>query len=58
MPKIKVIQIAIAASTDDTWSMEYLDDKGRVWERIQLPGTRAQSWAQLTLPDEPQEHES
>lgn len=67
MSKIKVIQIAIAASTDDTWYAQYLDDKGRVWYnatqyqsvtgpdgRVMEAATGRHEWTQLDLPEEPE----
>ena len=52
MSTIKVVQIALAASLDDTWSEQYLDDKGRVWMCNWSSGKP--QWTQLDLPEEPQ----
>lgn len=51
MAKIKVIQISVAVSIDDTWDLQYLDDKGRVWERFCRDGKNV--FEQLELPEEP-----
>lgn len=68
MTKIKVVQIAMAASTDDTWDAQYVDDLGRVWYQdpvynekstIDPPGIAKvfshYEWKQLELPEEPRE---
>lgn len=69
MAKIKVIQIAVAASSDgaggsDSYA-EYLDDQGRVWFQtgkfVYPEGSISESekfwqteWQQVDLPEEPQ----
>lgn len=68
MPKIKVIQIALAAAGDglggsDTQA-EYLDDQGRVWYQggkwVYPEGSTSEKdrtwqaeWHQLELPEDP-----
>ena len=62
MSKVKIIQIAVAASDTDTWS-EYLDDKGRVWYQTSVYQGKNDSgaplynyeWRQIDLPEEPKE---
>lgn len=54
MSKIKIVQIMVTASLDDTWLQQYLDDKGRVWEFNQAADADKQ-WVQLDLPEEPTE---
>lgn len=53
MAAIKVVQIAVTASTDDTWDEQYLDDKGRVWERSYNKAVGRWEWSQIDLPEEP-----
>lgn len=64
MAKIKVVQIAMAASSEE-WDTQYLDDKGRVWRQVfklvDNPDENATSkkiteyfWTQIELPDEPE----
>lgn len=61
MAKVKIVQIAMALSTDE-YQAEYLDDKGRVWyqwSRQKSDGANGQPyteyyWQQLDLPDEPE----
>lgn len=53
MSKIKIVQIAIAASTDDTWCQQYLDDKGRVWEYINPTSDKEGYFTLIELPEEP-----
>lgn len=50
--KIKVVQISVATSTDDIWDYQYLDDKGRVWERTSIDGRFI--YEQIELPEEPE----
>lgn len=66
MSKVKIVQIAIAASNDDTWDAQYLDNKGRIWynaeqfqyitapdDRVMEATTGRTEWKQIDLPDEP-----
>jgi hypothetical protein len=59
MAKVKIIQIAIAGSTDmgcPEYAAEYLDDKGRVWvPSYPNSSTAPPAWTQLDLPDEPKD---
>jgi hypothetical protein len=48
MGKIKLVQIAVAASIDDTWDTLALDDKGRLW-RI----GNQNEFTLIELPDDP-----
>jgi hypothetical protein len=62
MSKIRVVQMTMVASDNDTYS-EYLDDKGRVWfptgrwenQDDKFGGERKwiTEWRQLELPEEP-----
>lgn len=48
MSKIKLVQIAIAASIDDTWDTLALDDKGRLWRM-----DSQNEFTLIELPEEP-----
>jgi hypothetical protein len=65
MSKIKVIQIAMAANSEE-WDTQYLDDKGRVWRQTfrmvdnedpkttdYRPRVPEYYWEQVDLPEEP-----
>lgn len=47
MNKVKFVQVSTALSSDGMWSSEYVDDKGRIWER------GAQGFKLIESPDEP-----
>lgn len=49
MPKIKIVQIAVAASGDDTWDTLAVDSFGRLWRL-----TNNDEFKQVELPEEPQ----
>lgn len=64
MSKIKVVQIV---DHGDDYPVEYLDDKGRVWQQeyvkeqidpdFDVPFVAHYEWRQLDLPEEPEELE-
>lgn len=70
MPKVKIVQIAIAVATDSVNGAEdraeYLDDQGRVWYQVpiyeEIPPEVSSinkrfshyEWKQVELPDEPE----